>query len=147
MLKTASRSAKSLPEIGVKPSRACGSFPARRSVSCRTAAPAAGSVFRNRDLARSLRAIAAGGRDGFYKGPIAEAIVQYSGIGGRALLRSRISPNTRARSSIPSTTNYRGYDIWELPPNGQGIAALQMLNLLEAYDLKAWDRNRPQRFT
>ena len=47
----------------------------------------------------------------------------------------------------PVSTNYRGYDVWELPPNGQGIAVLQMLNLLEPFDLKSMGPNRPRPFT
>ena len=99
-------------------------------------APRAGSVFRNPDLARSLRAIAGGGRDAFYRGPIAEAIVQYSGSVGGLFSLSDFTEHTSTFVD-PVSTNYRGYDVWELPPNGQGIAALQMLNLLEAYDLKS----------
>jgi gamma-glutamyltranspeptidase / glutathione hydrolase len=99
-------------------------------------APAAGSVFRNPDVARSLRAIALGGRDAFYVGPIAEAIVQYSGSVGGLFSQADFTQHTSTFVD-PVSTNYRGYDVWELPPNGQGIAALQMLNLLEAYDLKA----------
>jgi gamma-glutamyltranspeptidase / glutathione hydrolase len=99
-------------------------------------APAAGSVFRNPDLARSLRALATGGRDAFYKGPLAEAIVQYSSSVGGLFSRSDFAEHT-SNFVDPVSTNYRGYDVWELPPNGQGIAALQMLNLLEAFDLKS----------
>ncbi len=99
-------------------------------------APAAGSVFRNPDLARSLKAIATGGRDAFYKGPLAESIVQYSSSAGGLFSLSDFAEHVSTFVE-PVSTNYRGYDVWELPPNGQGIAALQMLNLLEAYDLKS----------
>ena len=99
-------------------------------------APAPGSIFRNPDLARSLRAIASGGRDAFYGGPIADAIVQYSASVGGLFAKSDFTQHKSAFVD-PVSTNYRGYDVWELPPNGQGIAALQMLNLLEPYDLKA----------
>jgi gamma-glutamyltranspeptidase / glutathione hydrolase len=99
-------------------------------------APATGSVFRNPDLARSLRAIAKGGRDAFYQGPIAEAIVRYSASVGGLFSQADFTQHTSTFVD-PVSTSYRGYDVWELPPNGQGIAALQMLNLLEAYDLKA----------
>ena len=98
-------------------------------------APAPGSVFRNPDLARSLRLIAGGGRDAFYKGPLADAIVQYSSSVGGLFSQSDFTEHT-SNFVDPVSANYRGYDVWELPPNGQGIAALQMLNLLEAYDLK-----------
>ena len=99
-------------------------------------APAPGSVFRNADLARSLKAIASGGRDAFYRGPLADAIVQYSGSVGGLFSQADFTEHTSTFVD-PVSTNYRGYDVWELPPNGQGIAALQMLNLLEPYDLKS----------
>jgi len=97
-------------------------------------APGEGDLFRNPGLARSLRAIAEGGRDAFYRGPLAEAIVAYSDAEGGLFS----APDFAEHASTwvdPVSTNYRGYDVWELPPNGQGIAALQMLNILEGYDL------------
>jgi gamma-glutamyltranspeptidase / glutathione hydrolase len=103
-------------------------------------APAVGEVFKNPGLARSLRAVAEGGRDAFYKGPIADAIVSYSAeVGG--LFAKRDFEDHASTWVEPVSTNYRGYDVWELPPNGQGIAALQMLNVLERYDLKAMGPN------
>lgn len=99
-------------------------------------APGQNDVFRNPGLARSLRAIAAGGPDAFYRGPIAASIVEYSGgVGG--LFAAEDFARVEGTWVEPVSTNYRGYDVWELPPSGQGIAALQMLNLLESYDLKA----------
>ncbi len=98
-------------------------------------APAAGTVFRNPALARSLRQIAEGGRDAFYRGPIAAAIVSYSQAAGGLFSARDLAEHTSTWVE-PVSVNYRGYDVWELPPNGQGIAALQMLNLLEPYDLK-----------
>jgi gamma-glutamyltranspeptidase/glutathione hydrolase len=99
-------------------------------------APAFGSVFKNPGLARSLREVARGGRDAFYRGPIAAAIVAYSNeVGG--LFASKDFEEHTSTWVEPVSTNYRGYDVWELPPNGQGIAVLQMLNILEPYDLKA----------
>ena len=98
-------------------------------------APGMGDLFRNPDLARSLRLIAGDGRDAFYRGPISEAIVAYShSVGG--LLESKDFEVHTSTWVEPVSTNYRGFDVWELPPNGQGIAVLQMLNLLEPYDLK-----------
>jgi gamma-glutamyltranspeptidase/glutathione hydrolase len=98
-------------------------------------APAAGSIFRNPGLARSLAAIAKGGRDAFYNGPLADAIVGYSqSVGG--LFSSSDFTEHSSTFVDPVSTSYRGYDIWELPPNGQGIAVLQMLNLLEPFDLR-----------
>jgi gamma-glutamyltranspeptidase/glutathione hydrolase len=99
-------------------------------------APATGAVFRNPDLVQSLRLIAQGGRDAFYRGPIARAIVAYSEqVGGLFALRD-FEEHTSTWVE-PVMTDYRGYRVWELPPNGQGIAVLQMLNLLEPYDLKS----------
>ena len=95
-------------------------------------APAVGAVFRNPGLARSLRAIASDGRDAFYKGPLADAIVRYSQAAGGLFSHQDFAEHTSTFVD-PVSTNYRGYDVWELPPNGQGIAALQMLNLLEPY--------------
>ena len=100
------------------------------------AEPEAGTVFRNPDLGRSLRAIAAGGRDAFYRGAIAEAIAAYSEEAGGLFALKDFADHTSTWVE-PVSTNYRGYDVWELPPNGQGIAVLQMLNLLEPYDLKS----------
>jgi gamma-glutamyltranspeptidase/glutathione hydrolase len=99
-------------------------------------APAFGDLFKNPDLARTLRAIAQGGRDAYYRGPIADAIVAYSREAG-GLFEKKDFEENQSTWVEPVSTNYRGYDVWELPPNGQGIAALQMLNLLEPYDLKS----------
>ncbi|MBK5921062.1 gamma-glutamyltransferase [Rhodothalassium salexigens] len=95
-----------------------------------------GDVFRNPDLARTLRLIAEGGRDAFYEGAIAATIDAYmKRIGGP--LRKRDLVDHTSTWVEPVSVNYRGYDVWELPPNGQGIAALQMLTILEGYDLAA----------
>jgi gamma-glutamyltranspeptidase/glutathione hydrolase len=99
-------------------------------------APAKGEVFRNPQLANTLAAIAEGGRDAFYKGDIAQRIEKYLRANGGYLTAADLA--THASEWVePASTNYRGYDVWELPPNTQGIAALQMLNILEAYDLKS----------
>jgi gamma-glutamyltranspeptidase/glutathione hydrolase len=99
-------------------------------------APSKGEVFRNPELARSLRMIIDGGRDAFYRGPLAASIVSYSQSVGGLFSLSDFAEHTSTWVE-PVSTNYRGFDIWELPPNGQGIAVLQMLNLLESYDLKS----------
>lgn len=101
--------------------------------------PATGEIFRNPRLAASLRAVAEGGRDAFYRGSIAERIVAFSKANGGYFSLQDFADHTSDWVE-PVSTNYRGYDIWELPPNGQGIAALQMLNLLEPYDLKKMGR-------
>jgi gamma-glutamyltranspeptidase/glutathione hydrolase len=98
-------------------------------------APGKGTVFRNPGLARSLRTIAEGGRDAFYRGPLSGAMIRYSqAVGG--LFESADFLGHASNFVDPVSTSYRGYDVWELPPNGQGIAVLQMLNILEAFDLK-----------
>jgi gamma-glutamyltranspeptidase / glutathione hydrolase len=98
-------------------------------------APTAGEVFKNPALAASYRDIAKGGRDAFYKGPIAERLVAFSEKNSGLFSKRDFDEHTSTWVD-PVTTNYRGYDVWELPPPGQGIAALQMLNILEGYDLK-----------
>lgn len=98
-------------------------------------APRAGEAFKNPALASTYRMIAEGGRDAFYKGEIARRLVAFSDKKG-----GLFALNDFARHSSewvdPVKAAYRGYDVWELPPPGQGIAALQMLNLLEPHDLK-----------
>jgi gamma-glutamyltranspeptidase/glutathione hydrolase len=99
-------------------------------------APGKGEVFRNPLLAHTLAAIAEGGRDAFYRGDIARRIETYMRANGGYLTAADLAAH-RSEWVEPVSTNYRGYDVWELPPNTQGIAALQMLNILEAYDLKS----------
>ena len=99
-------------------------------------APAKGEIFRNPSLANTLRTIATEGRDAFYKGDIARTIATYMKEQGGFLTYEDMAAH-RSEWVEPVSTNYRGYDVWELPPNGQGIAALQMLNILEAYDIEA----------
>ncbi|HET6545680.1 MAG TPA: gamma-glutamyltransferase [Rhodanobacteraceae bacterium] len=97
--------------------------------------PAEGEVFRNPDLAHTLSMIAEGGRDAFYKGAIAHTIDAYfKRIGGD--LRYEDFAGFNGEWVTPQSVNYRGYDVYELPPNGQGFAALEMLNLIKGFDLK-----------
>jgi gamma-glutamyltranspeptidase / glutathione hydrolase len=98
-------------------------------------APRAGEVFKNPNLARSYRAIAKDGRDAFYKGELAQAMAAFSEKSGGLLALKDFADHTSTWVE-PVSTNYRGYDVWEIPPPGQGIAVLQMLNILEGYDLK-----------
>jgi gamma-glutamyltranspeptidase / glutathione hydrolase len=102
-------------------------------------APREGELFKNPDLARTLSTIAKDGRDAFYKGELAAAM---DGYFKRIGAPHRLADFAAHKSEWvdPVSVNYRGYDVWELPPNGQGIAALQMLNILEGYDLKAMGR-------
>ncbi len=105
-------------------------------------APRAGEVFKNPHLAKSYKLIAERGRDGFYQGDIAQAIVKLSDARGGLFTQADFA-DYRAEWIDPVKTTYRGYDVWELPPPGQGIAALQMLNLLEPHDLKAMGPDSP----
>ena len=82
------------------------------------------------------QSIAKKGRDGFYKGEVAETIENYMKENG-GFLSAKDLRDHKSEWVEPVSTNYRGYDVWELPPNGQGIAALQMLNILEHYDLRS----------
>lgn len=98
--------------------------------------PQKGEVFRNPRLASTYEAIAEGGREAFYKGDIARKIDAYMTEQG-GLLRYEDLAAHRSEWITPVSTNYRGWDVYELPPNGQGIAALQILNILEGYDIAA----------
>lgn len=95
--------------------------------------PREGEIYKNPYLANTYRIIAKEGRDGFYKGKVAEAITSFIQSKGGFLALSDLENHT-SEWVEPVSVNYRGYDIWELPPNGQGIAALQMLQILEEYD-------------
>ena len=99
-------------------------------------APAKGEMFRNPRLAKTYRKLASGGRDVFYKGEIARSIDAYMKANGGFLAYEDLASH-HSEWVEPVVTSYRGYDVWELPPNGQGIAALQMLNILEGYDIAA----------
>ena len=98
--------------------------------------PKKGQIFQNKDLANTLSVIAKKGRKGFYEGEIAKAMSDFIIEQGGFLSYNDLK-NHKSEWIDPVSTNYRGFDIWELPPNGQGIAALQILNLLEAYDIKS----------
>jgi len=97
--------------------------------------PAKGEIFKNPALANTLSLIAKNGRDAFYKGKIAKKIDAFMKDNG-GYLRYRDFAEHTSTWVTPLSTNYRGYDVFELPPNGQGIAVLQMLNILENYNLR-----------
>jgi gamma-glutamyltranspeptidase / glutathione hydrolase len=97
-------------------------------------APVKGEVFRNPWLARTLDRIAQKGRDDFYLGETARGIVRYMKQQG-GFIEMRDLADHHSEWVDPVSTSYRGYDVWELPPNGQGIAVLQMLNILERFDI------------
>ena len=96
-------------------------------------APRTGEMWKNPYLANTLQKIADGGRDAFYKGDIARTIDAYFKANGGFLSYEDMAAH-HGEWVEPVSTRYRGVDVWELPPNGQGIAALQMLNVLEGYD-------------
>jgi len=97
--------------------------------------PVQGQVFKNPDLARTYQALAQGGRDAFYKGQLAKTMDAYfRRIGGA--LRYEDFASHRGEWVDPISVNYHGYDVYELPPNGQGAAVLEMLKILEGYDLR-----------
>ncbi|HKK41337.1 MAG TPA: gamma-glutamyltransferase family protein, partial [Bacteroidales bacterium] len=97
-------------------------------------APAKGEVFKNPLLANTLEKIVKGGRNEFYRGSIARDIDAFMKKNGGFLSYDDLSRH-HSEWVEPVNTTYRGYEVWELPPNGQGIAALQMLNILEGYDI------------
>src|ERR1044072_2965806 len=104
--------------------------------------PGKGDVFKNTALAKTLRRNGEKGRDAFYKGEIAEKVDAFMQANGGFLPKGDFEKHTSTRAD-PVSVNYRGYGVFELPPNGQGIATLQMLNILEGFDLRAMGFNSP----
>lgn len=105
--------------------------------------PQKGEVFQNPDLAATYEKIAKKGRDAFYKGDIAKTIDNYMKKHGGFLSYDDLKGH-RSNWVEPVSVNYRGYDVWELPPNGQGTAALQMLNILEGFDIASMGFGSPE---
>ena len=107
------------------------------------ARPKFGDWIRNKDLATFFKILANQGSGAFYKGEIAEKIIRYSKkVGGRFSMSD--FENHTCDWVEPVSSTYRGYDVWQLPPNGQGIAALQILNLLEHFDIESMEPNCAQ---
>ncbi len=106
-------------------------------------APRKGEIFRNPYLANILEKIAKGGRDVFYEGEIARTIDAYMKRMGGFLSYKDLADH-QSEWVEPVSTNYRGYEVWELPPNGQGIAALQILNILEGFDISKMGFGNPE---
>ncbi|MBI5837917.1 MAG: gamma-glutamyltransferase [Candidatus Eisenbacteria bacterium] len=104
--------------------------------------PREGQLFRNPALAKTLRLLATGGRDAYYKGPVAEALVRYSKANG-GFFASEDFERHHSTWDEPISTGYRGVTVWELPPNSQGLAALQLLNILENFNLRHLGRDNP----
>jgi len=102
--------------------------------------PASGEVFKNPELAWTYRQIAASGRDAFYKGPVSKKILAtFASHGGT--MRAPDLADYQAEWVTPISTTYHGWTVYELPPNGQGIAALEMLNIMEQFPLGQWGQN------
>ena len=105
--------------------------------------PKAGDWFRNPDYAKTLRDIAREGPDLFYKGALGEKIVSHLRARGGFLTMEDLRRNEPTWVT-PISVKFAGYRVWELPPNNQGIATLEMLRILETYDLKAMGHNSPE---
>jgi gamma-glutamyltranspeptidase / glutathione hydrolase len=104
--------------------------------------PVKGEIFKNPDLANTYEKIAHEGRDAFYKGEIAHTVAKFIEDQGGFLSYEDLVTHTSDWVE-PVSTNYRGYDVWQLPPNGQGIATLQILNIMEGYDVKTMGFGSP----
>ena len=103
-------------------------------------APRVGEILRNPDLAWSLRQIAQGGRDAFYKGEITKRILALSARHG-GVLAAKDFADFSSEWVEPISTTYRGWTVYEMPPNVQGIGALEMLNIMEQFDLHQYGLN------
>jgi gamma-glutamyltranspeptidase/glutathione hydrolase len=108
---------------------------ARRTFMPGGATPKEGQVFRNPDLARTLSLVAEGGRDAFYEGEIAERIERYFKRIGGYMTKADLAAH-HSQWTTPLVTNYRGVDVYGLAPNTQGLSTLQILNMLETFDMK-----------
>jgi gamma-glutamyltranspeptidase/glutathione hydrolase len=117
-----------------------GGFLETYTLDGKSRTPAKGDIFKNPALAKTLRLIGEKGRDAFYKGEVADKMDKFMRENGGFLRKADFEKHTSTWVD-PVSTNYRGYDVFELPPNGQGIATLQILNILEGFDLKSMGRN------
>ena len=120
-----------------------GAFLETYTLDGKSRTPAKGDIFKNPYLAKSLRLIGEKGADVFYKGEIVDKIDEFMRANGGFLRKADFEKHASTWVD-PVSTTYRGYQIFELPPNGQGIAALQMLNILEGFNLRAMGRNSPE---
>jgi gamma-glutamyltranspeptidase/glutathione hydrolase len=103
-------------------------------------APKPGQLFQNKDYANTLRQIRDHGRDGFYKGPTAKALLAFSAEQGGTMTAEDLE-TFQPEWVEPISTTYHGWKVWELPPNGQGIAALSMLNIMNQFPLQQYGQN------
>jgi gamma-glutamyltranspeptidase/glutathione hydrolase len=117
---------------------------ARRTYFKDGRAPRAGEMFRNPDLANTLETIAKGGRDAFYKGPLARVMVDYLQRQGSAFTLQDFAAHSSDWVEPACAAYRKGYELCELPPNSQGFAALQMVNILKNVDLAQWERGSPE---
>ena len=106
-------------------------------------APRAGEIWKNPNFADTLQILVDEGRDGFYKGELAERIGEFMAEHGGFLTYEDLAAH-EGEWIDPVSTNYRGVDVWQLPPNGQGIAGLQILNILEGFDLASYGFGSPE---
>jgi gamma-glutamyltranspeptidase / glutathione hydrolase len=118
--------------------RQLASAPNGRELTIDGRGPRPGEIFRNPGLARTLRQVAAGGKRAFYEGEVAEAIARVIQEAGGCLTTEDLAAH-RSTWETPISVTYRGYRVYECPPNGQGLAALIALNLLEGFDLAGLD--------
>jgi gamma-glutamyltranspeptidase/glutathione hydrolase len=107
-------------------------------------APKPGEMFRNPDLANTLEAIAKGGRDAFYAGAMTKVMVDYLQRQGSAFTLADFAAHDSTWVEVACVAYRKGYELCELPPNSQGFAALQMVNILKNVDLSQWERGSPQ---
>lgn len=128
---------RSVPLLSPQPGDFKGSF------TIEGKAPVKGQIFKNPGLAYTLSAVAKDGRDAFYRGEITRKIDTFMQANG-GYLRFADFANHRSDWVEPVGVDYKGYKLWELPPNGQGIAALQMLQILKNFDLAAMGFNSPE---
>ena len=127
----------SVPRLSTQPGDFKGTF------TINGQGPKTGDIFKNPALASIYKQLASGGRDAFYKGDIAKKIDAFMQKEGGYLRYDDFASHSSTWVE-PVSVNYRGYDVWELPPNGQGIAALQMLQILKNFDLKGMGFNSPE---
>jgi len=139
------------PVIGMYLDRSLRAYEARQKVTpfdfsnaratwFANGAPQAGEIFKNPDLANTLEAIGRDGRDAYYDGELTEVMVDYLQRQGSAFTREDFAEHKSEWVDPACVTYHSGYELCELPPNGQGFAALQMVNILKNIDLKQWDR-------
>ena len=135
---------RSLRAYEARASRYPFDFSNARAVWFANGAPKAGAMFRNPDLARTLTTIARRGSDAFYKGELARTMVSYLRRQGSAFTLDDFASHETEMVKVACAEYRNGFELCELPPNGQGFAALQMVNILKHVDLSQWERGSPE---